>query len=114
MPTAHRPPTQVSLPSQTLPLAHEVPSGTGVVPQPKMGSHASVVHGSPSLHVSGAPAVHAPAWHVSVPLQTVPSVHDVPFRTGVCVHPVAGLHPSVVQMLASLQLRGVPAVHVPL
>jgi len=44
----------------------------------------------------------------------LPSVHDVPLVTAVAVHPVAGLQPSVVQGLPSLQTSGVPALHVPL
>jgi hypothetical protein len=38
----------------------------------------------------------------------------VPFSTGVFAHPVVALQVSVVQTLESLQLRGVPAVQVPL
>jgi hypothetical protein len=40
--------------------AQEVPFVTGVVVQPKTGSQLSVVHGLPSLHVSGRPAAQAP------------------------------------------------------
>jgi hypothetical protein len=47
-------------------------------------------------------------------LQTLPSLHDVPLRTGVLAQPVAGAQVSVVQMLPSLQLSGAAAVHTPL
>jgi hypothetical protein len=67
----------------------------------------------PSLQTSGVPAVQAPLWHVSAPLQTVASAHEVPLATGVVWHPRVGLQVSVVQTLPSLQTRGVPAVHTP-
>jgi hypothetical protein len=44
-------------------------------------SQVSVVHGSLSLQLSGVPVAHVPFWHVSWPLQTLPSLHDVPFET---------------------------------
>jgi hypothetical protein len=58
--------------------------------------------------------VQAPLWHLSVPLQTLASAHEVPLGTGAFEQPVDGLQLSVVQTLASLQERGVPAVHPPL
>jgi hypothetical protein len=74
----------------------------------------SVVQALPSLHVRGVPLVQAPLWQVSVPLQTLASLHVVPFRTGVFTQPDAALQLSVVQTLESLQLSGVPVVQVPL
>jgi hypothetical protein len=47
-------------------------------------------------------------------LQTVESLHEVPFGTGAYWQPNTGSHVSVVQMLPSLQTSGVPAVQVPL
>ena len=41
------------------------------------------------------------------------SAHDVPLVTGVVVQPVAGLQPSVVHTLPSLQTIAVPAVQTP-
>ena len=73
----------------------------------------SVVHGLPSLQTRGVPAVHALLWQVSVPLQTLESVHGVPFRTGVVTHPKIGSQLSVVHTLPSLQSSGVPGVHTP-
>ena len=67
----------------------------------------------PSLQLSGVPAVHAPLWQVSAPLQTLPSVQGVPFRTAVFVQPVAGLQVSVVHTFESLQLGAVPAAQPP-
>jgi len=43
-----------------------------------------VVQGLLSLQLSAVPAVQAPAWQVSTPLHTFPSLHDVPFATAVC------------------------------
>jgi hypothetical protein len=47
-------------------------------------------------------------------LQTVLSAQEEPLATLVCAQPVAGTQLSVVQTFESLQLRGVPAVQVPL
>jgi hypothetical protein len=113
--------------------------------QPVIGSQMSSVHGLLSLQLGAVPDVQSAAWHVSVPLQALPSLHDVPFAAGVfwqlplvqvstvhgslslqsastlhsqpgigvCVQPVAGSHPSLVQALLSLQSSGVPGVHTP-
>ena len=70
-----------SAPLQALPSLHDVPFATAVLLQPVVGLQVSVVHGLPSLQLSGDPAVQAPAWHVSAPLHTVASAHDVPFET---------------------------------
>ena len=48
-----------------------------------------------------------------MPLQTLPSLQDVPAATGVFWQPLAGVQLSVVQTLSSLQLRAEPAVQVP-
>ena len=73
----------------------------------------SLVQGLPSLQLSAVPAAHVPAWHVSAPLHTFPSLHEVPFATAVCWQPWTGSHVSVVQGLLSLQLGSVPAVQTP-
>ena len=73
----------------------------------------SVVHASLSLQLSAVPAAQFPLWHVSPPLQTFASAHAVPFVTGVVVQPKAGVQPSVVHTLPSLQTSGVPPVQVP-
>jgi hypothetical protein len=102
------------LPLQTVLSAHDVPFGSGLAVQPKTGSQPSVVHGLPSLQVSGVPAVQVPAWQVSLPLHRLPSVHDVPLGREGCWHPVTGLQLSVVHALPSLQTRGVPPAQKPL
>ncbi len=73
----------------------------------------SLVHGLPSSQLSAVPAAHVPAWHVSAPLHTFPSLHEVPFATAVCWQPCTGSQVSVVQGLLSLQLGSVPAVQTP-
>jgi len=114
VPAVQTPAWQVSAPSQALPSLHEVPFNTGVVVQPKVVLQLSVVQALPSLHVSGVPLVQVPLWQVSVPLQTLVSLHVVPFRTGVFTQPDAALQLSVVQTFESLQLSAVPAVQTPL
>jgi hypothetical protein len=93
--------------------AHEVPFRRGVFWQPNAGSQVSVVQTFESLQLSGVPAVHVLLWQVSAPLQTLPSLHAVPFATPANAHPVAGLQVSVVQGLLSLQTSAVPAVQTP-
>jgi hypothetical protein len=114
VPAVQLPLWHVSAPLQTLPSVHDVPLVTLVAVHPVAGLQPSVVQGLLSLHVSGVPAVQAPLWHVSGPLQRLPSGHAVPLVTLAWVQPVLGLQPSVVQAFESLQLRGVPAAQVPL
>jgi hypothetical protein len=92
---------------------HGVPFSTAVAVQPLAGAQLSVVQTFPSLQTSPVPGAHVPFWQVSVPLQRLVSAHEVPFVTGVVVQPVAGLQPSVVHTLPSLQTIAVPAVHTP-
>src|SRR6266446_9945030 len=113
VPAVQAPAWHVSTPLHTLPSLHEVPSGTAVCLQPVAGSHVSVVHAFASSHFSAVPAVHTPAWHVSTPLHTFPSLHEVPLATAACWQPCTGSHVSVVQGLLSLQLGSVPAVQMP-
>ena len=113
VPGVQTPPWQTSSPSQALLSAQEVPFSTAALLQPKTGSQVSVVHTFVSSQGRAAPGVHTPVWQVSLPLQTLPSLHDVPFATGVVVQPKIASQPSAVQTLLSLQLRAVPAVQVP-
>jgi hypothetical protein len=57
--------------------------------------------------------VQPPDWQVSMPLQTLPSLHVVPLVTTACWQPVAGLQVSLVHELPSPQLSGVPGRQVP-
>jgi hypothetical protein len=107
--------------------------------QPAVGLQESVVHGLLSLQMSGAPALQAPAWQVSAPLQMSASAHEVPLALAGWVQvpppqtssvqrlpssvqgsvlllktqPAVGLQESVVHGLLSLQVSGVPAVQAP-
>jgi hypothetical protein len=114
VPAVQLPPWQVSVPLQTLPSLQAVPLSTGRFVQPVTGSQLSAVQTLASLQLSGVPVVQVPAWHVSAPLQTLPSVQDEPFATGVLEHPKTGSHESVVQTFESLQLSAVPPVQEPL
>jgi hypothetical protein len=67
---------------QSLPSSHPVPSDTGVFWQPCVGEHESAVHSLASSQLGAALAVQVPLWHVSMPLHTLPSVHDVPSGLG--------------------------------
>jgi hypothetical protein len=113
VPAVQAPAWQVSAPLQVLPSVHEVPSVTLACWQPVAGAQVSLVHGFESSQLGAVPAVQAPAWQVSAPLQVSPSLHEVPSVTLACWQPVAGAQVSVVHGLASLQSSGVPEVHVP-
>jgi hypothetical protein len=65
------------------------------------------------LQFSPVPALQSPAWQFSVPLHTLPSLHDVPLSTGVLTQPVPGLQLSVVHGLLSLHSGGLPLIQVP-
>jgi hypothetical protein len=104
---------QLSLPLQTLPSEHVVPFTTATAVQPVAGSQESVVQRFPSLQTRDVPAVQAPVWQSSLPLQRFESAHEVPFATGVAVQPEVGTHASVVQRFVSLQTSGAPAVQMP-
>src|SRR3989442_1201112 len=113
VPGVQTPDWQVSSPLQTLLSTHGVPFATGGRWQPAMGSQVSMVHGFPSLQLSAMPCVQLPFWHVSLPLHTLASLHEVPFGTTVCLQPATGSQVSVVHGLASAQVSAVPAVHTP-
>ncbi len=109
VPAAHVPAWHVSAPLHTFPSLHEVPFVTAACLQPATGSHVSVVHGFASLQLTGVPAAHAPAWQVSTPLHTFPSLHEVPSGSAVCLQPATGSQVSVVHTSLSSQLSGVVA-----
>ena len=70
------------MPLQRLPSLHAVPLATATFWHPVDGVQLSVVQGLPSLQLGVEPAAQAPLWQVSVPLQALPSLQDVPFATG--------------------------------
>src|SRR4029453_4496645 len=88
------PGVQVDVPTQApllqTSLVQATPSLQGAVlfvnTQPVVGLQVSLVQTLPSLQTGAGRALHDPFWHVSAPLQTFPSLHDVPFAT----NPFAG------------------------
>src|SRR5689334_4233549 len=81
-------------PLEHVPPAHEVPSaafGFEHVPVPALQVPATW-QASSGVHVTGLLPVHVPAWHVSVCVQRLPSLHVVPFALFGFEHtPVPGL-----------------------
>jgi hypothetical protein len=102
------------LPSAQSPsTAQESQPGIGAFSQPLIGAHVSVVQASASSQSSAVPEVQTPPWQVSLPLQTSPSAHAVPFGTGVLEQPKTGPQPSVVHALPSSQSSVIPEVQTP-
>ena len=79
--------------------------------QPVAGLHESSVHTSPSLQLGAGPPAQLPPEHLSAVVQALPSSQDTVLFE--CVQPVAGLQPSVVQTLLSLQSGGGPPAQLP-
>src|SRR6185436_13327207 len=108
-PPWHVPPPQVSFVVQALPSSHG--SVLFVWVQPVEGLQPSSVQGLLSLQSGAGPPWQVPPPHVSFVVQALPSSHgSVLF---VCVQPVAGLQPSSVQGLLSLQFGAGPPWQVP-
>src|SRR5439155_604420 len=82
-----------------------------VLTHPVVGSQLSSVQAIPSLQLGAAPPTQAPPLQVSPVVQALPSLQGLVLL--VCVQPVAGLQPSVVQTLPSSQLGAVPPTQVP-
>lgn len=79
LPARHCPePLQVSDPLQRSASAQLVPAATGTWATPPAGSQESAVHGFPSSTTGGTPATQVPEVHVSAPLHTVASAHELP------------------------------------
>ena len=91
-------------------VVQALPSSQGAVllvwVQPEVVLQASVVHTSLSLQLSGGPPTQLPPEQASLVVHALPSLHGALLFT--CVQPLAGLQPSSVQPLLSLQLIGVP------
>jgi hypothetical protein len=108
-PPRQAPPPQVSL------VVHASLSSQGSLlftwAQPLDGLQLSSVQGLLSLQFADAPGTHAPPLHVSAVVQALPSLHGAVLE--VCAHPVAGLQPSSVHTLLSLQSGGGPPVQDP-
>ncbi len=67
------------------------------------------------MQTTGFAPTHAPAWHVSVRVHELPSLHAVPFALGTLMQaPVVGLHDPVLHAsLDPAQFLGVPLTQVP-
>jgi hypothetical protein len=80
-PGLQAPPWQVSTRVQALPSLHADPFALAGLEQfPLAVSHTpGSWHWSEAVQVFGAPALHTPAWHVSVRVQAFPSLQADPF-----------------------------------
>jgi hypothetical protein len=107
---AQVPDAQVSFVVQALPSSQDCV--LFVWTQPVEGLHASFVQTLPSLQLAAPPGTQTPPLHVSCTVHALPSEQDDVFAA--CVHPVAGLHASVVQTFASLQFGAGPPTQLPL
>src|SRR5947207_1174631 len=105
----HVPPWHVS------PIVQGLASSQGAVlftwMQPLTGSQPSSVQGFPSSQVGAAPPTQAPSWQVSLAVQVLPSSQGAALF--VWVQPLAGLQPSSVQALPSLQSGAGPPTQAP-
>ena len=80
---------------QALPSLQTVPFGAAGLEQvPLAGLQVPATwHVSAAVHTTGLAPVHTPAWHESVWVQPLPSLHAVPLAaTGLEHVPFAGLH----------------------
>ena len=106
----HTPAWQASLWVHALPSLHDAPlAAAGFEHAPFEGSQVPATwHWSKAVQVTGLLPVQTPAWHESVCVHALPSLHDVPFAAEGFEHvPVAGLLPKV-----SPPLRGGPPMGV--
>jgi len=94
---------------------HALPSSHGLVlltcVQPLAGLHPSVVQPLPSSQFGAGPPTQLPPAQVSFVVHALPSLQG--FELLVCVQPLLGLHPSVVQTLPSSQFGAGPPTQLP-
>ena len=76
----------------------------------------AVWHWSLAVQVTGFAPVQVPLWHVSLCVQALPSLHDVPLVAAGFEHsPVLVLHvPTVWHWSLAVHVTGLLPVHVPL
>jgi len=83
---------------------------------PFAGLQVSVVQALPSSQLVAVPPVQVPFWHVSVVVQALPSLQEVPLPTGGWLEhaPLAGLHvPAAWHWSMGGQVTGAPLVQTP-
>ena len=99
-----------------LPSLHAVPFGAAGFEQPVAGSHVPTTwHWSLAVQTTGLEPVHTPAWHVSVCVHRLPSLHAVPFgAAGFEQAPVPGSHvPATWHWSLAVHVTGFVPLHVP-
>jgi hypothetical protein len=101
--------------AQISPLVQALPSSHGLVlllwKQPEAGLQPSSVHTLPSLQLGGVPPTQDPPLHLSPVVQALASSHGLVLLSW--KQPEAGLQPSSVHTLLSLQLGGGPPTQDP-
>src|SRR5207247_1501312 len=93
LPSRPEVPWAVAVCVHALPSLHAVPLvAFGFEQVPFAGSHMPATwHWSLAVHTTGLEPVHTPVWHVSVCVQALPSLHEVPSGVlGFVQVPVAG------------------------
>lgn len=105
-PSAHASPIVQASPSE------HAATSAGSNTQPWAGSQLSVVHGSPSSHVTTPTPTHRPAAQLSVVVQRLPSLQGGPLA-GTSTQPLAGTHPASWHGPSPLHRRATP-LHTPL
>jgi hypothetical protein len=86
----------------------------GFAQTPVVGLHVPTTwHWSNAVHVTGFAPVHTPAWHVSVCVHALESLHADPSALAGFEHPVAGSHvPATWHWSNAAHVTGSPA-HTP-
>jgi hypothetical protein len=113
----HTPDWQLSVCVHAFPSLHVVPLfAFGFEQTPVAGAQLPATwHWSLGVHTFGFPPVHTPAWQVSVCVQALPSLHDVPlFAFGFEQTPVDGAQvPATWHWSLGVQTFGFAPVHIP-
>jgi hypothetical protein len=117
VPPTQVPAVQVSAPLQTVASAHELPSGfAGFEQTPVDASQVPATwQASEATQTTGLSPVQAPAWHVSVCVQALPSLQALPLGlAGLEQTPVAVSQvPASWHWSDAVHTTGLPPVHAP-
>jgi hypothetical protein len=113
----HAPAWQLSLCVQALPSLHAVPfAAAGLEHCPVVESHVPATwQESLAVQVTGLAPTHAPAWQLSLCVQALPSLHDVPFAAaGLEQAPLVESHvPATWQESLAAHATGFEPAHTP-